>query len=141
MTILGAFNQTQFERVMDIMDKRLETFKAHTMYVWQLILTIAGTQKPHAGNRSIVSTDMKKTKTGFNAGNAMPAKDRKHIGKHSYTVMRGAAKVEVLLKNRAYYVRCPEDQKGQVSWQKNGDARNAWIVACGRAGVLPWVGF
>jgi hypothetical protein len=33
MTILGAFNQTQFERVMDIMDKRLETFKAHTMYV------------------------------------------------------------------------------------------------------------
>ena len=29
------------------------------------ILTFAGTQKPHAGNRSIVSTDMKKNKNGL----------------------------------------------------------------------------
>ena len=34
----------------------------------------------------------------------MPAKDKKHFGRHSYTVNRGAGKSEVLLKHRAYYV-------------------------------------
>lgn len=67
--------------------------------------------------------------------NALPDPNRKHQGKHSYTIQKGDAKLEVLLKSRAYYVRT--GQKGQVSWAKHGGPRDAWIVACGRAGVLP----
>lgn len=70
-------------------------------------------------------------------GNALPAKDKKHFGRHSYTVTRGAGKLEVLLKNRAFYVRTGD--KGQISWQKNGGVKSAWIIACGKAGVLPWL--
>ncbi|CAL1135361.1 unnamed protein product [Cladocopium goreaui] len=67
--------------------------------------------------------------------NACPDPSRRHLGRHSYTVIKGAAKLEVLLKNRACYVRGPN--KGQVSWGKHGGPRSAWIAACTKAGVLP----
>lgn len=57
------------------------------------------------------------------------------MGKHSYTVARGDAKIEVLLKNKAFYVRGAN--KGRVSWVKYGGIKDAWIAACARAGVLP----
>ncbi|CAK8986681.1 unnamed protein product [Durusdinium trenchii] len=66
---------------------------------------------------------------------AWPAVDRKHQGLHSYTVLRGAAKIEILLRNKAYYVRGPN--KGQISWAKHGGPHDAWIVACTKAGVIP----
>lgn len=68
-------------------------------------------------------------------GNALPAVDRTHFGKHSYTVVKGGQKIEVLLRQRAFYVRGPS--KGQVSWLKHGGVRAAWIAACTRAGILP----
>ena len=67
--------------------------------------------------------------------NARPDPNRRHFGKHSYTVHKGAAKIEVLLNKRAYYVRGPS--KGQVSWAKYGGPRDAWIKACTKAGVVP----
>ena len=66
---------------------------------------------------------------------AWPASDRKHHGLRSYTVARGAARIEVLLRNKAYYVKGAN--KGQVSWAKHGGPHDAWIVACTRAGVIP----
>jgi len=65
----------------------------------------------------------------------MPSSDRKHLGNHSYTIEKGGRKLEVLLKNKAYYVR--GENKGQVSWAKNGGVRSAWIMACSKAGILP----
>eukprot|EP00434_Breviolum_minutum_P044830 symbB.v1.2.040090.t1/scaffold6982.1/size28864/2 len=66
---------------------------------------------------------------------ARPDPARRHHGLHSYTVVRGAAKIEVLLKKEAFYVR--GENRGQVSWVKHGGICNAWIAACTRAGVLP----
>ena len=65
----------------------------------------------------------------------MPDPARRHLGKHSYTVIKGDAKVEVLLKCKAFYVRGPS--RGQVTWSVHNGVRNAWITACTRAGILP----
>ena len=79
------------------------------------------------------STDL--TSHLLGSGNALPGADRKHLGKHSYTVEKAGKKIEVLLKNKAYYVR--GENKGQVSWAKHGGVVSAWIAACARAGILP----
>ena len=63
--------------------------------------------------------------------NARPDPARRHQGKHSYTVVKGAAKIEVLLNKCAYYVRGPN--KGQITWSKFDGPHNAWITA----GVVP----
>ena len=67
---------------------------------------------------------------------AWPAKDRRHQGQHSYTVHRGSAKIEVLLRQRAFYVR-QTIGKQHISWSKFDSIADAWLVACARAGVLP----
>ena len=69
-------------------------------------------------------------------GVARPDPARAHNGKHSYTIYRGEAKIECLLKQKAFYVKGPN--KGHVSWKKHNGIGNAWISACTRAGVLPW---
>ena len=65
----------------------------------------------------------------------MPDPSRRHLGKHSYSVVKGDRKVEVLLKSKAFYVRAP-GEKGQVTWSVHDGVRNAWIAACTRAGIL-----
>ncbi|CAL1159180.1 unnamed protein product [Cladocopium goreaui] len=67
--------------------------------------------------------------------NALPSPNRRHLGKHSYTIEKGGQKIECLLKCKAFYVRGPN--KGQVSWNKHGGIVSAWITACGKAGILP----
>ena len=71
------------------------------------------------------------------SGNALPDPDKKHLGCHSYTVHRGNARIEVLLRNHAFVIKCPEQCKGQVTWSRFGGVRSAWIEACTKAGVLP----
>lgn len=67
----------------------------------------------------------------------MPQPGRANVGRHSYTIMRGSAKLEVLLKNRAFYIRSPDSARGQITWSKHGGVKSAWISACTKAGVLP----
>lgn len=67
--------------------------------------------------------------------NAMPTGG--HKGLHSYTVMKGKAKIEVLLRQKAFYVRGAPSIRGQVTWSKFPSIRDAWIAACTKAGVLP----
>ena len=67
--------------------------------------------------------------------NAMPTGG--HKGLHSYTIMKGQAKIEVLLRQKAFYVRGPPSIRGQVTWSKFPSIRDAWIAACTKAGVLP----
>lgn len=67
---------------------------------------------------------------------AWPDKKKIHLGAHSYTVNRGQAKFEVLLRNKAYFVRSPGEKK-QFTWSKHGGPQSAWIAACSYAGVLP----
>lgn len=68
--------------------------------------------------------------------NALPDPTKEHAGAHGYTVKKGAAKIEVLLRTRAFCVKTGE-RKGQITWSKHPSIRDAWIVACTRAGVLP----
>jgi len=68
--------------------------------------------------------------------NAWPDPKKIHLGCHSYTVLRGAGKIEVLLRNKAYFVRGPSEKK-QFTWSKHGGPNSAWIAACTHAGVLP----
>lgn len=68
--------------------------------------------------------------------NAWPDPKKTHLGMHSYTVLRGAAKIEILLRNKAYFVRGPSEKK-QFTWSKHGGPNSAWIAACTHAGVLP----
>ena len=68
---------------------------------------------------------------------ALPQMSRVHKGLHSYTVQRGEARIEVLLRTRAYFVKNGR-KSGQVTWSKFGGPKNAWITACTRAGVLPF---
>ena len=67
--------------------------------------------------------------------NAWPG-EGKHYGKHSYTITRGSAKLEVLLRNKAFFVKSGTN-KGQVTWSKYSSVRDAWLATCTRAGVLP----
>jgi len=67
---------------------------------------------------------------------ALPDRCRKHLGKHSYTIHRGNARIEVLLKQKAFFVRGAGGNQ-HVSWSKYGSLKDAWISACARAGVLP----
>ncbi len=68
--------------------------------------------------------------------NAWPSSDRIHLGKHSYTVEKGSAKIEVLLRQRAFFVRGAVEGK-HVSWGRFATIQDAWIAACTKAGVLP----
>lgn len=67
---------------------------------------------------------------------AHPSADRVHTGRHSYTVVRGACKIEVLLRQRAFFVRGVVGPK-HVSWSKYDTVADAWMAACARGGVLP----
>lgn len=68
---------------------------------------------------------------------ALPQTARSHKGKHSYTVYQGNAKIEVLLRAKAFIVKSGKDHQ-QITWSKHNGAENAWVVACGRAGILPF---
>ena len=68
---------------------------------------------------------------------ALPSTKRTHNGLHSYTCQVGAARIEVLLRQRAFYVKTGPN-KGQVSWKKFGGISKAWLAACGKSGVLPF---
>ncbi|CAL1169528.1 unnamed protein product, partial [Cladocopium goreaui] len=58
------------------------------------------------------------------------------LGAHSYTVKRGDARIEVLLRQRAFYVKGGVSGP-HVAWSKFPTISDAWICACTRAGVLP----
>lgn len=68
---------------------------------------------------------------------ALPSCKKNHTGRHSYTCQLGSARIEVLLRQKAFYVKNGPN-KGQVSWNKHGGIKNAWIAACGKSGVLPF---
>ena len=68
---------------------------------------------------------------------ARPDMDKHNGGKHSYTVQRGGQKIEVLLRQRAFFVRVAPEKSKHISWNKFPTVKDAWICACARAGVLP----
>lgn len=69
---------------------------------------------------------------------AWPDRNRKNGGMHSYTIHRGSARIEVLLRQRAFFVRARNVLGNQhISWSKYPSILDAWLAACARAGVLP----
>ena len=67
---------------------------------------------------------------------AWPDMNRKNGGMHSYTIHRGSARIEVLLRQRAFFVRQRHGNQ-RISWSKYQSILDAWLAACARAGVLP----
>lgn len=73
---------------------------------------------------------------------ALPDPSRTHRGEHSYTVAvpwedsdghQASALIDVLLRTQAFYVKKPVENKGQVSWKKNGGPCKAWALAVRQA--------
>ena len=73
---------------------------------------------------------------------AYPDMAKANLGKHSYTLSREGAAVEVLLQKEAYFVKkvggSGTGPTGQVSWAKYGGPGNAFQVAKARAGYSRW---
>ena len=68
---------------------------------------------------------------------AHPDPERSNAGAHSYTISRGKVRLEVLLRNRAFYIKSAAAGKGptgQLSFSKFGDAEGAWKEATARSG-------
>eukprot|EP00438_Fugacium_kawagutii_P016533 Skav227294 [mRNA] locus=scaffold2645:5911:6168:+ [translate_table: standard] len=69
---------------------------------------------------------------------AHPDYSKKNLGAHSYTLTWNGVTVEVLLRQRAFFIKKvhPDSPgpKGQVSFLKHGGAKAAWKVAVARSG-------
>ena len=61
--------------------------------------------------------------------------DLKDIPKNALPQGPGDRKIEVLLRQRAFFVRGGHQK--HISWGKYPSVADAWIAACTRAGVLP----
>lgn len=73
---------------------------------------------------------------------ALPDLTRANLGRHSYTVRKDDACLEVLLQKEAFFVKKVgaggEGPLGQVSWSKHGGPGGAWEVAKQRSGFERW---
>lgn len=69
---------------------------------------------------------------------ARPDLTKPNRGEHSYTLTSGSSCIEVLLRQKAYFVKRVGEggtgPKGQVSWKLNGGSGAAWRIAIERAG-------
>ena len=69
---------------------------------------------------------------------AQPDLTKANRGEHSYTLTSGPSCIEVLLRQKAFFVKRVGGEgtgpKGQVSWKSNGGSWAAWRIATQRAG-------
>ena len=74
---------------------------------------------------------------------AMPDPEKQHRGEHSYTVaaMVNTAEgpseilVDVLLRDKACYIKKAPGGSGQISWKKHGGPGNAWAMTLEQAAI------
>ena len=73
---------------------------------------------------------------------ALPDLTRTNLGRHSYTLRKDDACLEVLLQKEAFFVKKVgargDGPTGQVSWSKYGGPVEAWKVAKQRSGYERW---